>query len=142
MSSEERLADLKSTGMIEMPTFEQILEMDDEEEERDFSKSIVYDFFDQAEATFEKMDAALQERNLLELSSLGHFLKGSSATLGLIKVRDSCEKIQNFGAKKDETGNKDEPDDNVSLSRLKTEISATESAYHEVETELRKFYGE
>jgi len=142
MSSEERLADLKSTGMIEMPTFEQILEMDDEEEERDFSKSIVYDFFDQAEATFEKMDAALQERNLLELSSLGHFLKGSSATLGLIKVRDSCEKIQNYGAKKDETGNKDEPDDNVSLSRLKTEISATESAYHEVETELRKFYGE
>jgi hypothetical protein len=45
--------------MIEMPTFQQILEMDDDEEERDFSKSIVYDFFEQAESTFEKMEAAL-----------------------------------------------------------------------------------
>jgi hypothetical protein len=34
----------------------QILEMDDDEEEREFSKSIVYDFFSQAEQTFQKMD--------------------------------------------------------------------------------------
>ena len=45
--------------MIEMPTFQQILEMDDEEDDRDFSKSIVYDFFDQAESTFERMEASL-----------------------------------------------------------------------------------
>jgi hypothetical protein len=45
--------------MVEMPTFQQILEMDDDEEERDFSRSIVYDFFDQAESTFDKMEAAL-----------------------------------------------------------------------------------
>lgn len=37
----------------------QILEMDDDEEEREFSKSIVYDFFQQAEGTFGKMDTAL-----------------------------------------------------------------------------------
>jgi len=139
---DEKLADLKSSGMIEMPTFEQILEMDDDEEERDFSKSIVYDFFEQAESTFEKMESALKDRDLRQLSSLGHFLKGSSATLGLIKVRDSCEKIQNFGAKKDETGNHDEADDDVSLDRLGSEISLAKSEYHEVEKELRTFYGE
>lgn len=33
--------------------------MDDDEEEREFSKSIVYDFFTQAENTFKKMDAQL-----------------------------------------------------------------------------------
>jgi hypothetical protein len=38
---------------------QQILEMDDDEEEREFSKSIVYDFFTQAESTFTKMDAQL-----------------------------------------------------------------------------------
>lgn len=40
-------------------TFEQILEMDDDEEEREFSKSIVYGFFEQAEATFKKMELYL-----------------------------------------------------------------------------------
>ena len=44
---------------IDQLTFEQILEMDDDEEDREFSKSIVYGFFEQAEATFEKMDASL-----------------------------------------------------------------------------------
>ena len=33
--------------------------MDDDEEEREFSRSIVYDFFTQAEGTFTKMDAQL-----------------------------------------------------------------------------------
>lgn len=33
--------------------------MDEDEDERDFSKSIVYDFFTQAEGTFQKMDADL-----------------------------------------------------------------------------------
>lgn len=54
-----------STGLpdcgdsIDPLTFEQILEMDDEEDEREFSRSIVYGFFEQAEATFEKMDTSL-----------------------------------------------------------------------------------
>lgn len=39
-------------------TFEQILEMDDDDD-RDFSRSIVFDFFTQADSTFEKMDQCL-----------------------------------------------------------------------------------
>lgn len=46
--------------LIDTDTFEQILEMDDEDEDdRDFSKGIVYGFFEQAESTFENMDKAL-----------------------------------------------------------------------------------
>lgn len=50
------LADMSES--IDQATFEQILEMD-EEGEHDFSKGIVYGFFDQAESTFEKMETAL-----------------------------------------------------------------------------------
>jgi osomolarity two-component system phosphorelay intermediate protein YPD1 len=43
---------------IDGATFEQILEMDDDDD-RDFSRSIVFDFFTQAESTFDKMDSCL-----------------------------------------------------------------------------------
>ncbi|OCK88881.1 putative multistep phosphorelay regulator 1 [Cenococcum geophilum 1.58] len=126
---------------IDAATFEQILEMDDDEE-RDFSKSIVFDFFTQAESTFDKMNSCLVKRDLAQLSALGHFLKGSSATLGLTKVKDSCEKIQHFGAKKDETGTKDELDDDVCLKRLETTIKQAKQEFAEVEEVLKNFYRE
>jgi len=126
---------------IDAATFEQILEMDDDED-RDFSKSIVFDFFSQAESTFEKMNSCLVKRDLAQLSALGHFLKGSSATLGLTKVKDSCEKIQHFGANKDESGTKDEPNDDICLKRLETTIKQAKQEFAEVEKVLKKFYGE
>lgn len=49
-----KLSDYKE--ILDESTFEQILEMDDDEEDRDFSKSIVYGFFDQAENTYKKME--------------------------------------------------------------------------------------
>ncbi|KAK3713653.1 Phosphorelay intermediate protein [Vermiconidia calcicola] len=126
--------------LIDTATFEQILEMDDDEEDRDFSKSIVYDFFTQAEGTFQKMDSNLESRDLEQLSALGHFLKGSSATLGLTKVKDSCEKIQHFGAHKDESGAKDEPSDQVCLDNCKKTISDAKKQFSEVEAALKRFY--
>ncbi|EMF17137.1 phosphotransmitter protein Ypd1, partial [Sphaerulina musiva SO2202] len=128
--------------LIDQATFEQILEMDDDEEEREFSKSIVYDFFDQAGQTFKNMYKSLEDKDLGQLSALGHFLKGSSATLGLTKVKDSCEKIQHFGARKDETGNKDVEDDEVSLKSCEKSIKQAEKDFKEAETLLRKFYHE
>jgi osomolarity two-component system phosphorelay intermediate protein YPD1 len=44
---------------VDMGTFSQILEMDDNEDDRDFSKQLVVKFFEQAEETFGKMDQAL-----------------------------------------------------------------------------------
>ncbi|KAF2202060.1 putative histidine phosphotransferase HPT1p [Delitschia confertaspora ATCC 74209] len=125
---------------IDEATFEQILEMDDDEEEREFSKSIVYDFFSQAESTFGKMDGYLEKKDLGQLSALGHFLKGSSATLGLTKVKDSCEKIQHFGQNKDETGTHDEPDDEKCLEKLKDTIAQAKQEFYDVEKILKKFY--
>lgn len=44
---------------IEAAPFEQILEMDEDDPSRDFSRGIVFGFFEQAESTFQKMDDAL-----------------------------------------------------------------------------------
>ncbi|KAJ5726743.1 uncharacterized protein N7483_008100 [Penicillium malachiteum] len=129
------------SDIIDASTFEQILEMDDDDD-RDFSKGIVYGFFDQAKTTFEKMETAVKEKQLDELSSLGHFLKGSSATLGLTNVKDGCEKIQHFGAGKDETGTTTQPDDEISLKNIKTTVDDVKIAYAKVERLLRRYYGE
>jgi osomolarity two-component system, phosphorelay intermediate protein YPD1 len=80
--------------------------------------------------------------DLEELSSLGHFLKGSSATLGLNKLRDSCEKIQHFGQHLDATGHEKEPDEDRCLEGIRTTLKAARKEFREVEHLLRRFYGE
>ena len=81
-----------------------------------------------------------EKKDLAQLSSLGHFLKGSSATLGLSKVKDSCEKIQHLGAMKDETGTHDETDEDAVLKKLDTVIQQAETEFKVCEKALRKFY--
>lgn len=83
-----------------------------------------------------------EAKELEELSQLGHFLKGSSATLGLTNVKDGCEKIQHYGAGKDETGSTDEPNDQVSLKNIDTTLKEVKVEYAKVEKFLRRFYGE
>ncbi|KAI1107355.1 histidine-phosphotransfer domain, HPT domain-containing protein [Jackrogersella minutella] len=124
---------------IDIVTFSQILEMDDSEDDREFSKSIVFGFFEQAEETFEKMDAALEAQNLEELYRLGHFLKGSSATLGLTKVKDSCEKIQRYGKKENLDGTP-EPDETLCLTRCTETLKTVKAEYADVEQTLKTFF--
>ena len=81
-----------------------------------------------------------EKRDLAQLSSLGHFLKGSSATLGMTKVKDSCEKIQHFGAHKSADGSKDVEDDDECLDNLKKIIKQAKQEFAEVEKRLRQFY--
>lgn len=83
-----------------------------------------------------------QKGDLAQLSAEGHFLKGSSASLGLNKVKDSCEKIQHYGLHKDETGTNDEPDDAKCLGRIKKTLDVVKVEYAEVEKVLRRFYHE
>ncbi|KAH7075357.1 signal transduction histidine kinase [Paraphoma chrysanthemicola] len=127
---------------IDPATFEQILEMDEDEVDREFSKSIVFDFFGQADSTFAKMDSTLEKKEdeyLKTLSELGHFLKGSSATLGLTKVKDSCEKIQHYGSLKDDAGTKDITEKEAQ-DKLKTIIAQAKEEFTEVKGVLKEFY--
>jgi len=126
---------------VDPETFEQILDMD-EEDDREFSKSIVFGFLEQAEQTFDKMDTAIENKDLGELSSLGHFLKGSSATLGFVKVKDECEKIQHYGHKKNATGEEDEPDEQKCLDLIRKSVDEAKKAYDTVSKLMNKFYGD
>lgn len=125
---------------IDSATFGQILEMDEDDPEREFSQSIVDGFFEQAQETFEKMDTALEEENLDELSKLGHFLKGSSATLGLTKIKDSCEKIQRYGKMEKENGDPLD-DEKLCLETITKTLETVKKEYAEAEKILKEFFG-
>jgi osomolarity two-component system phosphorelay intermediate protein YPD1 len=139
---DDELAPLKAIGgdAFDMNTFMQILEMDDPPD-HEFSSSIVFDFFDQAEDTFSQMDTALEQSDLPTLSSLGHFLKGSSATLGMIKVRDGCEKIQQYGKGVDDDGIRG-LSSSTSLERIREAVKAVKEDFADVEQAMRSYYAQ
>ncbi|CAO1623627.1 unnamed protein product [Jaminaea pallidilutea] len=124
--------------MIDMDTFGQLLEMDDEDD-REFSKEIVWNFFDQASTTFEQMDEALKAKDLPKLSTLGHFLKGSSAAVGVIRVRDGCEAMQHYGKLHDESGVLDISETDA-LEKVERTLKDVKSSYTKAEGVLKKFY--
>ncbi|KAK0546091.1 Phosphorelay intermediate protein [Tilletia horrida] len=128
--------------VIDSDIFAQLLEMDDDDEEdREFSKGIVWNYFDQASTTFDHMDHALANEDLNELSTLGHFLKGSSAAVGVNKVRDSCEAMQHYGKQHDEDGIRVISRQDA-IDRLKKTLKAVKLQYKEAEIVLKRFYGD
>lgn len=74
-----------------------------------------------------------------QLSELGHFLKGSSATLGMVKVRDGCEKIQRFGKNENVDGSA-EPDSDLCLKRIVEAFETVKEDYNDVEAKLKNYY--
>jgi osomolarity two-component system phosphorelay intermediate protein YPD1 len=125
---------------LDATTFEQLLEMDDDDE-REFSKGIVWNYFDQVKGSFAPIEEGIRKRDFLALSSLGHFLKGSSAAVGLIKLKASCEKIQNYGNKLDETGNTSIDEDDA-LAKIADVLVVTKKDFKDAEIWLKRFYGE
>lgn len=97
------MQDAGDDPIIDMETFGQLLEIDDDDD-REFSKGLAQQYVEQAASTFGEMDEALKAKDLDNLSKLGHFLKGSSASIGLVAVSKSCAKMQNYGHLKDEAG--------------------------------------
>jgi osomolarity two-component system phosphorelay intermediate protein YPD1 len=55
-------------------------------------------------------------------------------------VKDSCEKIQHYGARKDATGTKNVDDDALSLKRIKDAIEEAQSDYIKANKKLSVFY--
>ncbi|KAF9013385.1 histidine kinase, phosphotransfer Hpt [Cyathus striatus] len=120
-----------------MDIFQQILDLD--EDTHEFSRGMTLEYFSQVESTFEEMDEALKQRDLLQLSTLGHFLKGSSAALGVAKVQASCEKIQHYGQLRDEQKNKDLSKEEA-LGLISKLLSQVKKEYIEAERCLMEWY--
>ncbi|KAJ7729690.1 histidine-phosphotransfer domain, HPT domain-containing protein [Mycena maculata] len=123
---------------INLEIFDQILELD-EEGTHDFSKEMVVAYFSQAGTTFKDMDDALAEKKLPKLSELGHFLKGSSAALGISKVQAACEKMQHYGELRDEEAGKDLSPKNA-LEKIEALLVEVKAEYAQAETWLKKWY--
>lgn len=66
---------------VDMATFEQILDMDEEPGDREFSQGIVFDFFSQAEQTFEAMDD-----DVLVIKTLSWYDKWTHHRLGKRRI--------------------------------------------------------
>ncbi|KAG7882225.1 hypothetical protein KL905_000280 [Ogataea polymorpha] len=93
---------LESSELINWTIFQELLLMDEDEE--GFALSLVQTFVDQASGIFKEIEALIEkqdpsEDDLKRLASLGHYLKGSAAALGLHTVQQECERIQNYGNK-------------------------------------------
>ncbi|KAF8931927.1 hypothetical protein BGZ52_011431 [Haplosporangium bisporale] len=132
--------EFEDDGIIDHTTFDQLLEMDDEED-HEFSKSLVWNYFEQAEKTFDDMNEAMKKLDFPDLSRLGHFLKGSSAALGLTKVKESCEKLQHYGNRKDATGVSTITDSEAE-ELIRALLIQMRAEYDEAESYLRDFYEE
>ena len=81
------------------------------------------------------------DKDLEELSNKGHFLKGSSATLGFNKIRDSCQVIQQYG-KKLTLDNSVEPDEEVCLKKIQDALKAAKADSASLEKQMRVFFNE
>jgi HPt (histidine-containing phosphotransfer) domain-containing protein len=124
--------------IINEETFGQILELDDEDD-HSFSWGMVAAFFNQAEATFKEMDTAYASKDLDALSKKGHFLKGSSAALGVQKVQDSCENIQNYGKLRDEEAGVALTSE-VALKKIGALLGVVKRDFKDAKEHLRKRY--
>lgn len=73
------------------------------------------------------------------LSKEGHYLKGSSATLGMHHVSSTCEKIQRYGKKENLDGSP-EPDEELCLKRIEEVLPIVKEQCEAVKERLEKFY--
>lgn len=80
-------------GVVDMKAFNQILALDEGDSNREFSKSLVWAWCDQAESAVAQIGKHLASQNILEAANVAQFLKGSSASLGLIQVSSTCQSI-------------------------------------------------
>nr|CAG8450813.1 4778_t:CDS:2 [Entrophospora candida] len=108
------------TDLIDQETFNQLLDMDDGEDEN-FLLDILDDYYKQAQDTFADMETAF------------------SAAMGLTKVKDSCEKIQHCGNKKDESGKKDITEEDA-LIRITDLLVQVRAEYESAEAHLKGLY--
>ncbi|KAB8208082.1 signal transduction histidine kinase [Aspergillus parasiticus] len=112
----------------------------DEPNDREYSSTIVFNFFDQAKQTFNDLDGALGNKDLLQLSRLGHFLKGCAESLGFIQIEAKGRAIQQYGKREDEYGAKLNSD--ICLERIREALDVAKDEYQVVKTSLTSFYGE
>lgn len=139
---------LQESGLVDWPVFSELVAMDEDEE--GFSQGLFQTFVDQFEETYTELEENIKEKDLDKLSSLGHYLKGSAAALGLVTVAEQCERIQNYGHRNncddfelsDDGVPKDEAQDSYWLALVKDAMEKVQDAFKELKAALNEYFGE
>ncbi|KAL7009190.1 Phosphorelay intermediate protein [Cystobasidiomycetes sp. EMM_F5] len=82
-----------ATGIVDMDAYDQILALDDGDPSREFSKALVWAWCEQAEVTVAEIESALGNRDTEVAANKAQYLKGSSGSLGLVKVAATCHAL-------------------------------------------------
>ena len=85
------------------------------------------------------------QKDFNKLWNHAHYLKGSAAILGLIKLRSSCENIERMGKQMEDEVKQREPQDDEdgdegALGNLYNALSQAKMEFAEVEEVLKRFY--
>lgn len=153
--------------IINWSILNEIVSMDEDDPE--FSKGLIIQFIDQAQTTFDEMQTNLDStKDLKKLDNLGHFLKGSSAALGLQRIAWVCERIQNLGRKREnsfpnrellthpsggpssqeisgassDNGGTDSNEDSIYINAISQALAQARYEFVLARKELSKYYGE
>lgn len=136
---------LQDSGLIEWSVFSELVAMDEDEE--GFSKSLFETFVEQVKETVQEIDANLAAKNLDKLSSLGHYLKGSAAALGLETISAQCERLQNYGKrincdgfKLEDEPNLSEDDDEFWIKLIEDALQKAKDDFEKARKELNYYY--
>jgi len=87
-----------------------------------------------------------KQKDFNKLWNHAHYLKGSTAILGLIKLRSTCETIERMGKQMEDAvkqrGRKDEGDEEEenAIGKLYNALSQAKMEFTEVEKVLKRFY--
>ncbi|QEU61110.1 Ypd1 [Kluyveromyces lactis] len=131
MSQTPRIPD----KVINWDILNEIVSMD--EDDTGFSQSLLIQFFEQATSTFNQIEQHIKtDKNLDQLGQLGHFLKGSSASLGLQRIAWVCERIQNYGQKREGSGI---TDDNY-IQLIQNSLDLARKEFDSAKNELGQYY--
>lgn len=138
---------LQESGLVDWPVFWELVAMDEDEE--GFSQGLFQTFVDQFEDTYKELEESVEEKDLDKLSSLGHYLKGSAAALGLVTVAEQCERIQNYGHKNncddfelDDETNTDITDDAYWVTLVEDAMAKVQDAFKKSKAALNEYFGE
>ncbi|OBA26967.1 hypothetical protein HANVADRAFT_24163 [Hanseniaspora valbyensis NRRL Y-1626] len=105
-----------------------------------FSRDLLSQLKDQCKETFGKIDSLINNKgDLKEISSLGHFLKGSSSALGLPRIAYYCELIQNIALKK-ELKFVCSLNDDLLYQFLKQSLDCAQQEFHDTLDKLNVYY--
>lgn len=118
--------------MINTESFAELLGYD-EDEVRSFSRDMITEYLESSQRIIEQIDEAINQKQLKEIKSLSHYLKGSSGNLGFTLLFEISERLQKLG------NNTSEPLDSL-LLKIKLEYMNLVEEFNRIRTKLINLY--